>query len=211
MIRWLRWFPFIKMIGVCNTLAYNNSRKDADIDLFIVTKRGRAWQARFWVTGFLKLLGLRPRPGRTRDRLCDSFFVDEDHLDLHGLAIVQEIYLPYWITQIVPVYDEGVYERFMAANQWVRKLLPNFLPIGPTSRHRVRRLGWGKKVINGKFSLWPEQIFKRGQLAIMPDNLKSKIGAGSQVVVQDGVLKFHDNDRRQLFLSMWQERMKQYS
>ncbi len=210
MIRWLRWLPFVRMIGVCNTLAFNNSRQDADIDLFIITKRRRVWQTRFWVTGWLKVLGLRPRPDRTRDRLCASFFVDEDHLDLHELAIADDIYLPYWITQVVPVYDEGVYDRFIAANQWVRKLIPNSIPVMPTKRRQVRRLGWSKKVINRKFSLWPEIIFRKYQLAIMPDNLKSKIGFGSQVVVQDGILKFHDNDRRALFLKRWRERMSKY-
>jgi hypothetical protein len=159
------------------------------------------------VTGWLKILGLRPRPGRTRDRLCASFFVDEDNLDLHELAITRDIYLPYWLTQVVPVYDEGLYERFIAANQWVRTCLPNFFPISPTARRQVRRLGWSKKVINGKFSLWPEIIFRKYQLAIMPDNLKSKIGSGSQVVVQEGILKFHDNDRRALFLKRWRERL----
>jgi hypothetical protein len=209
MIRWLRFFPFIKMIGICNTLAYNNSRRDADIDLFIVTRRHRVWQARFWVTGWLKLFGLRPTPQKTKDTICSSFFVDEDHLDLHSLVIAGDVYLPYWIMQVVPVYDEGVYEQFIAANKWVRAHIPNSLPIMPARRHRVGRLGLEKKIINGKFSLWPERIFKSYQLAVMPDNLKHMANTGSQVVVNDHMLKFHDNDRRALFLQRWQQRLSE--
>lgn len=211
LIRWLRLMPFVRMIAVCNTLAYNNSRREADIDLFIITTRRRVWQVRFWVTGFLKLCGLRPSPGNTQDKICSSFFVDEDHLDLRQLAVADDVYLPYWVTQVMPVYDQGVYRQFLEANRWVRAKLPNFLPIRPTSRRSVSRIGVWKKLINGICFFWPESLFKTYQMKIMPPGLKEQANKGSQVVVQDFMLKFHDNDRRQLFLNRWQEKMSHYS
>lgn len=202
----LRFLPFVKMVGVCNTLAYSNSKREADIDLFIVTKRRRVWQTRFWVTGFLKLLNMRPRPGKTQDTICPSFFIDEDHLSVQGLALEKDIYLPYWVAQVVPIYDEGVYESFYRANEWVRFSLPNVLQYVPTFRRSLSQVRWSKLVYSVFFFLIPERVFKGYQLRVMPRRLRELANKDSRVVVQDYMLKFHDNDRRAQFHKQWEER-----
>ncbi len=205
-IWWLRWMPFIRMIGVCNTLAYNNSRRGGDIDLFIITSRHRTWQARFWVNGFLKILRMRPSIGNTQDKLCSSFFVDSDHVGLESLAIQDDIYLPYWVTQVYPVYDEGIYNKFVQANGWVRRILPNWLPIGPVNRRQVVAYRWIKRIKEVPFSLIPEIIFRKWQNKILPEGLRAMANKDTRVVVSDVVLKFHDTDRRSEFLLAWQRR-----
>ena len=205
-IRVLRFTPFIKMIGICNTLAYNNSRPRADIDLFIITKRGRVWQSRFFVAGFLKFFGLRPAGAKIQDTLCASFFTDEDHLDLESLAIKDDIYLPYWIAQVVPVYDEGCYQNFIEANRWIKTRLPNVLPISPTSRRRIRKVHTFKYMLKFLTYLIPEKVFKNYQLKVMPDILRTMANQDSRVVIRDYMLKFHDNDRRAFFLESWNKR-----
>ena len=208
-IRIIRLVPFVKMVAVCNTLAYNNSRKQADIDLFIITKRKRVWQVRFWVTGFLRVLGLRPTPGKTQDTICPSFYIDEDHLDIEELAIKDDVYLPYWVVQVFPVYDQGVYQKFIEANQWVSNKLPNRLPITPSPRRRIKQINWLKNLLTVFCYFIPESLFKSYQMKIMPDKLKAMANKDSRVVVRDYVLKFHDDDRRQLFLDSWQKRLNQ--
>ncbi|MFA5134249.1 MAG: hypothetical protein WC505_00470 [Patescibacteria group bacterium] len=203
----LRRMPFVKMIGICNTLAYSNSRREGDIDLLIVTKRRRVWQVRFWVTGFLKLSNMRPRPGRTEDTICPSFFVDEDHLDLSGLALENDIYLPYWVSQVVPVYDEGIYRTFIASNAWIHRAIPNVLPYVPTARRRRKRVKLWKYFISAACAPLPEQLFKRYQLRVMPKRLRELANRDSRVVVQDYMLKFHDNDRRAYFYDQWKQRL----
>ena len=44
--------PYIKMIAVCNTLAYGNSSQAGDIDLFIIAQKNRLWLTRFLAVGF---------------------------------------------------------------------------------------------------------------------------------------------------------------
>lgn len=205
-IRILRFVPYIKMIGICNTLAYNNSRSKADIDLFIITRRGRIWQSRFFVAGFLKIFGLRPSGTNTQDTLCASFFIDEDHLDLESLAIKDDIYLPYWITQVVPVYDEGCYQQFMEANSWIKIHLPNVLTISPTSRRRIKKVSTVKYFLKSLTYLIPDKVFKNYQLKVMPDVLRAMANRDSRVVVRDYMLKFHDTDRRASFLEYWNKR-----
>ena len=208
-IKILRFMPFVKMIAVCNTLAYNNSRRQGDIDLFVVTKRRRVWQTRFWIAGFLTLFRLRPKPGKTQDTICPTFFVDEDSLDFEKLALENDIYFSYWVKQLVPVYDEGVYNKFINANLWAKKKLPNCLPISPTSRRFLERVGWLKKIFNAVGYFLPESLFKKYQLKVMPEGLKQMANKDSRVVVKDYMLKFHDNDRRLLFLKRWQIRKDQ--
>ncbi|MFZ6036476.1 MAG: hypothetical protein ACOYUK_05045 [Patescibacteria group bacterium] len=206
-IRVLRFAPFVRMIAVCNTLAYSNSRRTADIDLFIVTSPGRIWQARFWVAGFLKFFKLRPTPGHTEDALCASFFTDTNHLNLEPLALPQDIYLQYWVSQVVPVFDRGVYQDFLEANRWIRQRLPQVRPMSLPSRRRVVSVPWLHRLIEFVGGLIPESVFRRYQLRIMPPRLRSMANQDSRVVVQDSMLKFHDTDRRQQYLSEWRNRV----
>lgn len=209
-IKVLRFFPFIKMIAVCNTLAFNNSRQEADIDLFIITKSKRVWQSRFWINGFLKLFKMRPRQDKSRDTICSTFFADEEHLNLEKLLINDnDIYLKYWIRQVVPIYNEGIYEKFTQDNNWVDNSLPNILSINTPPRRQVKKLGWCKKIVNVIALLFPEKIFKNYQMRIMPAKLKELANQDTRVVINDCMLKFHDNDRREYFLDKWLSRKKE--
>lgn len=126
----LKFIPGIKMIAVCNSLAWTNAREESDIDFFIVTAPNKIWTARFWAAGFLKIFGLRPSGKNNKDKICLSFFVDEDSLELEPLAVGQpDIYLIYWVAQLRPLYDRGgVYQKFWQANAWVKNFLPNIFP-----------------------------------------------------------------------------------
>lgn len=41
--RWLRWVPFVRMVGVTGSVAVHNAEDTADIDLFCVTAPQRIW------------------------------------------------------------------------------------------------------------------------------------------------------------------------
>ena len=59
-------------------------------------------------------------------RFCLSFFVDEDHLCLeHLLLDEQDIYLPYWVAHLVPLYQRERSERFFQVNSRISRFLPN--------------------------------------------------------------------------------------
>ncbi|PIY95632.1 MAG: hypothetical protein COY66_06250 [Candidatus Kerfeldbacteria bacterium CG_4_10_14_0_8_um_filter_42_10] len=206
-IRLLRLIPFVKMIAICNTLAISNSRRRADIDLFIITKHNRVWQTRFWTTGFLKLFGLRPLPNKTQDTFCASFFIDENNLNLNKIAIKDDVYLPYWISQVYPIYDEGIYKKFVQENQWVRDELQNSLFVRPTARRKVNAVPLIKQVLSPFCRLLPEQIFKHFQLKIMPARLKALANKDSRVIIQDHMLKFHDIDRRDEFKKLFYQKL----
>lgn len=201
--RFLKLMPGIKMIAVCNSLAWSNASEGSDIDLFIVTAKNRIWTTRFWATGFLKLFGLRP--GKiTQDKICLSFFVDEANINLEPLAISQpDVYLIYWIAQLALIYDAGgVYRKFVQANQWVEKYLPNYFGAEPAERRWIAQAGWPKMGVGVG-----EKFFRWLQLKVMPPHLKEMANRDTRVIISDTILKFHANDRREEYRGKWLKRI----
>lgn len=208
--------PFIRSVAVCNTLAYSNSRDQGDMDVFIIAQSGRIWTARFLGTSLMQLFGLRPRPGQEQDKICLSFWVTDRALDLKPLAIEQDVYLRYWLNQLVPVYMENKYFiKFLQSNLWLRQQLPNFLVYRANSRRRVR-LGpftkrvkrWLEGVLGSWKGEWLEGRLKNLQLKMMPAGLKKMANKSSAVVINDQVLKFHDQDRRAYFRGQYLEKLR---
>lgn len=204
--RFLRFLPGVRMIAVCNSLAWSNASEESDIDFFIVTRKNKIWITRFWAAGFLKLLGLRPRGQRTKDKICLSFFADEDSLDFEKISLGKpDIYLIYWIVQIAPIYDAGgIYQKFLSANSWIKKYLPNYFAAEIGFRRKIKAaalplffFGWGNK-----FSRWL-------QIKFLPKQIRDAANKDSCVIVSDSILKFHVNDRRTKYREIWENKLKE--
>lgn len=201
-IKIFRFIPFIKMIAVCNNLAYSNSSSKGDLDLFIIVQKNRLWLTRLLVVGFLKIFGLRPTLAKKQDTLDATFFLSEDNLNLELVKIGQEdIYLTYWVDQLVPIYDAvNTYQKFQATNQWIKKTLPNSFGYRANDRRTVKNGLFSHLIIQPSNLLlnWSflEKLAKIYQLKIMSPALKNMMNKDTRVVVNDGMLKFHRDDRR---------------
>jgi hypothetical protein len=79
-IQIFKYLPFIKLVAVCNNLAYLNAKKDSDIDLFVIIAKNRLWLSRFFLIIIITLLGLRPPKEKAKDKICLSFYVTEDNI-----------------------------------------------------------------------------------------------------------------------------------
>lgn len=212
----LALIPFVRLVASCNTLAYSNSRDAGDLDVFLITKAGHIWTTRLIGAGLMQLLGLRPKPGQEQDKVCLSFAVTENSLDVKNLAIDDDIYLRYWLNQLIPVYmEEKYYIKLVQENMWLRQHLPNFTAYRLNERRRVK-LGYVakdfktgiEKILSRRFGAWLERQAKNYQMNKMPDGLKKLANKSTAVVVNDNVLKFHDQDRRQLFRDQYFARLK---
>jgi len=228
----LRWgrvvaaMPYVRLVAVCNNLSYDNATQGSDLDIFIVTASGRIWTARFFVSLFLKLFGLRPHSGKTRDQLCASFFVSEDHLNLQSIALqefsisnfrfpdnfkIPDVYLHYWTVTLYPIYDAGgVYRRFCEANGWIAKALPHASIVIPHPWRTIRPIApWAKKLCEFFCRDWIEGLLKRFQTRAFPRAIRALMNKDTRVVVSDAILKFHTNDRRGEYRKRWAEKMKE--
>lgn len=215
-IKTLRHIPFIKMVAVCNSLAFSNAGDYSDIDFFIITQKKRIFLARFWANLLPKLFGARPTRADTQDKLCLTFFVAEDKLNIADLQCSSfDIYLAYWIIQVLPIYNSGhTYENFIEANAWVSSHFPNFIPHRISPRREIKD-SWTSRLSRlmgstGTFGFWgdgQEWLARKIQLKCLPDSLKKMANADTRVVINNQVLKFHDNDRRAKFKEMFEEKM----
>jgi len=205
-IKFFKFLPFIKLIAVCNNLAYSNAQKESDIDFFIITSKNRIWQTRFWAIILISLLGLRPPKDKAKDKICLSFYITEDNLDLSKIKIsAEDIYLVFWLATLWPVYErDNFYQKLIESNSWLKKYLPNLQPIWPSLRRRIEDNRFNSFIYKCKeFILgsiignWLENFLKQIQLKLMAQKKKDlAILEDKRVIISDLMLKFHENDRR---------------
>ncbi|MFA6410916.1 MAG: hypothetical protein WCW26_05090 [Candidatus Buchananbacteria bacterium] len=215
-IKHLRHLAFIKTIAICNTVGYNNASPSSDIDFFIIIKTGRLWWSRLIITLLVGFLGIRRHDKKIADRVCLSFYITDSHLDLADIALPSsDIYLNYWLATLAPVYDDGTYQKFLAANQKFFNFLPNFYSAIMSSRRFVSNnwlTDFSKKTdelfFSGFFGDFLEKFAKTIELKKMKKRSFSSGGpTDTEVVINDTMLKFHENDRRQEYQSLWQKRL----
>ncbi len=207
----LSLMPQVRGIFLCNNLAFHNSRKESDIDLFITTVPGKIWTARLFTTALVKILGLRPSERRTEDTICLSFFAVEGRLNLEKLKVhpQRDIYLTYWVDQLLPLYTtKQAYYKLRRANTWIKKYLPNSYGYKLAFAPRVIKTPgrrWIKKTLE---KIPGENLYKQIQLKILPEKLKELKNKDSRVVVTDKMLKFHGTDNREKYQAEWLTRIK---
>jgi hypothetical protein len=151
------------------------------------------------------------------NKICLSFYVTDRHLNLEDIAIDgEDIYLMYWIDQLIPIYDpEDIRAHILRENRWVKPYLPHaFQSYRMLPDYRVDR-GKGQSAFRRAFEkMWGgaygdmlEHRAKRIQEKKMSRNYESiKNEPDTRVVIDDTMLKFHENDRRALFREEWKKR-----
>lgn len=176
-------FPFVKMIAVANFIGDHNLRREGDIDFFIITSARRIWLSRLFCAGLAKLLNSRPTAVNKRDKICLSFYISEEHLDIRNLALGDDDpYFYYWLRGLLPIYNShNFYQRFLAANHLSLENAPEL------------------SAVRSVFFDALEKIAKNWQLKIMSPSLKKAMNNSDGVVISDSVLKLYLGDRRRLF------------
>jgi hypothetical protein len=208
----LQMIPFVKMAAVCNTLATNNTDQESDIDLFIVTESGRLFLARTLTTLLFAALGIRRHGNKVAGRFCLSFFVSEDSLNLENIKIGQEdIYLPFWILTMRPLFGEETYLKVITENRWIQRFFPRSLEVaGPFRKSKfLRSLAKMqefifKKKIGNKMESWLAQYHQERH----QERLKT-LGPEASVVVNDRMLKYHNVDKRAEIAGRFQQRFEE--
>lgn len=197
---WITTFcPFVKMVAVCNSLAYGNCKAGSDIDLFIVTEDKHLYTARFFMKILTQLFGKRVHHDKIAGRFCLSFFVSESSMDLGKLAHPFDPHLAYFARTMTPLLGEKNYLKWLEINdKWTFFYFKRGLALR-TSKLRtypvfsairfifesILRLG-GRFLENWLFELQSKK-----------DNLRKKaLKDQSGVVITKSVFKFHEKDPR---------------
>jgi len=128
-LRLLASLPFIRGIFVTGSVATGNASEKDDLDILVITERGRLYTARLFV-----MLLVRVFPG-----LCPNFFVGEGNFRFKP----ENYYQAREFAQMLPVYGKEVYDDILKQNRWVYERFPNFSPRRATVEvkpfHRLKR------------------------------------------------------------------------
>ncbi len=201
------FFPWIKAVAVYSSLSLKNSRADGDIDLFFITSAGRAWSARFYLNLFLKLSGLRPTPGRTKNKLCASYLVDENNLDLSAANSDGDFFYAFGgTTYLFLAGSDKIIKDFATANNWIKNNLPAWHLPEPVGR--IKNNYWQEaiqKIKESILGLISETAYKKLQLKILPQRYRLN-NDGKKVSLGPGIIKLHDNDKKDEFICLFKER-----
>ncbi len=183
--------PTVLAVFVTGALAMDNSPADDDIDIMVISSPHTLWLTRFFVSLYLKLLGIRRNPHlpehsspRVRDKICDNLWLDSGYLSIFS----HNLYLAHEILQAKCLFDRGgIYSQFLSANAWVGDYLPvayresikNCPPGAARSVAEGARSG-SLKIKNFTVLLWPVNLlfFLVQYLYMHPRLSREKIGLG---------------------------------
>lgn len=207
----LQVVPGLRLVAICNNLAFGKVNFESDIDLFIVAKRGRLFTVRFLVTTILHLMGVRRYADKVAGRFCLSFFVDDSSLDLSSVSIEDDVYLSYWLKTMLPVIDDGVSVEIANANKWVEDFFSEQKIVISRKKVFERSLflslvkfiyKWTVDLLLGSFI---EFILRSWQLKRAKKKAE-KASKAASLIVDEHVLKFHNIDRRAMYRDQWRRR-----
>jgi hypothetical protein len=194
-LRLLGRLPFVRMVAISGACAHENATDD-DVDVFLVTREGRAWGVCLVLTAMSRLLGVR----RT---LCLNYIVDEAALALSE----QDVFTAAEVVALRPLAGRETYRRLVDVNAWVTRLFPNF-----GARHRdeseaVRPAGtqrWERLL-----DLGPAPLLERLARRVLGAHLGRKARGCQGVVLDAHRLKLHTKDHRPSLLASFEEALRQ--
>ena len=193
----LKIVPTLKLVAISGALAMENSHKDDDIDLAQVTSAGSLWTTRFLANMLLMPFKRDPQGKKIADRACLNIFIEESDLKIRP----ENLYLAHEITQMKPLWDrEGTYARFIKANSWIKKYMPNWQADAtrPTANDKSQKKP--KALVFSQLALVVESLLKNFQLAYMRSKTTTeKIGKTQ--------LFFHPVDTQKWVIGEYQKRL----
>ena len=124
---------------------------------------------------------------------CLSFFATENWIDFKDFALDNDIYLYYRIIYLKPILDfDNTYEIFINSQTWADfSIYEEYFK----ENKKFIKFYWNSFWNNCKILNLIDKILKN---IFLPKTLKSyeKLWKPYGIVINDDLLKFHDDDRR---------------
>ncbi len=195
-VNYIKWIPWLKMISIWNSLAMNNANSESDIDLYIVTTRNSMWLNRIIITFLFQIMWVRKNDKNHAGRFCLSFFSTLDWMSFKNWKIENDIYLYFWIIYMKPILDyDSTYKNFINLNkEWLE--IDEYKDIIYNNKkfiqYKKNTKNW---LILDKIITILDKIVKK---LLLPKTLShfEKIWKPYWVIINDDLLKFHNNDIR---------------
>ena len=220
-VRILKLVPSIKLIGVCGTVATGNPRKSSDIDLFIVTEKGRIWSTRLWIMLLLEVIGLRKKKYKKAGKICLNHFIANNNLELK----FKDLYTALEFASMICLLDrDETLKKLKMKNLWIEEYFPNSGWKEAESSNYWKEKIQGQRIKNSKWKLKNiVSYLKLNNLLISKSfNLleslamifqerrikrKRRQEKGGQVYWGEDALIFHPKPKSILFRKLYQEEL----
>jgi hypothetical protein len=191
--------PTITLVGVTGGLTRSNTRQEDDIDFIIISSPEALWVTRALSTVLLDILRLRRRVNdrEVRNRICLNMFISEA-----GLAVPRterDLYTAHEVLLMTPLWERGgAYQKFLTANRWVKKFLPN---AWKKKNQELRIRNHGQKQNIGVFFRLPLIHVSRFLIRLIEPvaqyiQLRYMSRRRSSEIVTDIIIRFHPRDAR---------------
>jgi hypothetical protein len=185
--------PFVRLAGLSGACAHDNAT-DGDVDLFLVTRRGRAWAVYLALIVASRLLGVR----RT---LCINYLVDESELALSE----QDVFTASELAGLRPLAGPEAYHRLVQANEWAGAWFPNFFHDRHAADARGLPPAGGPRWLERLLDLGPAPLLQRLSRWVLGARLRRKARGAPGLALAEGRLKLHLFDHRQRLLAAWRD------
>lgn len=110
-------FPYVRAIFLTGSISKGYMDKESDVDYLIITKPGRLWVCKLFLTLFKKIFLLN-----SRKVFCINYYIDYDHLEIEE----KNVFTATEIVTLIPVWGRKYYDEFYSKNIWVKNYYPNF-------------------------------------------------------------------------------------
>lgn len=203
----LHFIPTIKLVGISGGLSLNNAESSDDIDLFLVTAKGRIWLSRFLIIFILDIMGVRRKAkmkaNQAGGKICPNILLEENKLE----QINKDLFVAHEVLQMKVLWQrDGIYKKYLEVNSWAFDFLPNWLD--GSIKNQELRIKLKKRnslflLLNSIADIF-ETMTKWFQLWIMikPQGMER---------IENGALYFHPNDIRLQVLKEYKTRLKTIS
>ncbi|WP_337866867.1 nucleotidyltransferase domain-containing protein [Ignavibacterium sp.] len=141
-------FPFVRAILLSGSISKGFMEKDSDVDYFIITKPGRLWITKLFLTLFKKVILLN-----SRRVFCINYYIDYEHLEIDE----KNVFTATEIVTLIPVFGKKCYDEFYEKNIWVKNYFPNFPKrnnrmIDKDSESRLQKIF--ERIFENRFGNW---------------------------------------------------------
>jgi hypothetical protein len=179
-LRALARFPFVRMVALSGACAHGNAT-DHDVDVFLVTSRGRAWSVCLALTVLSRLVGVRRS-------LCLNYIVDEQALAFEA----RDLFTASEAVGMRLLAGPAAYARLLEANAWIFDRFPNFRELHPAEAARAPEAGSAWE----RWLAWPAPLLERLSRRVLGGRLARKGRGHAGVALSPHHLKLHTQDHR---------------
>ncbi len=213
-VKYMQMLPFIRMVGLCNSLSFYDAEKGSDIDIFIITEKNRLFLARSFAWFFTHFLGIRRHGKKIKGRFCLSFLISKDRLNLESIKQNNDIYFIFWMRLMRPLIGKKTYQEFIKENDWLKEYfaydINQKLHLLPESKFLLKLQRIFEFPLKGNFGNFIESLLRVWQMN-RSKKKKNCLTNNDGIVVSRTMLKFHNNDMRKKYTALWQKRVNQYT